>query len=347
MLDLQLMGRMMASKSAICLAVAYSVGHDLVEARLAVGRERRAHLCRGAACRVSAQDVVRHQRVDLVPILVGEGVRQCGLIELGAGELEIARMVLTAQDMRHHAAQPVARNARVVVHRAGDERRLAHQAAAAVLPAPDLVQRPADEFRRRCRADQHSVGGAPGELQHPRSGRGEPDRNCSRAHRKPAARYPQPPTRERDSLARQQRAGDRDRFPQGLQRMLGDDSCGFEVARGADPEAERHPAGKAFVERRGRHGGVHGMHRVGAHGHQHDTDAPAGGERQGRAGDRLALKEMRCDPDIGGAGLLRHIHDGAQSSGGSPPSKETPKRTAEPSRSAPPPSSRRRRAIDA
>ena len=74
--------------------------------------------------------------------------------------------------------------------------------------------------------------------------------------------------------------------------MLGNDPDSFEIARGAGPEAQSHPAGKAFVKRASGHGRVHGMHRIGTHGHQHGADVIAGGERQGRASDRLARKEV-------------------------------------------------------
>ena len=81
----------------------------------------------------------------------------------------------------------------------------------------------------------------------------------------------------------------------------------LEIGRRAGAEAEDDAAGIHLVERRRRHGDEHRMHRIGAHRHQRDLDAPGGAQRQRRHGDGIAQIKVAGDPQGRGAALLRRL----------------------------------------
>src|SRR5262249_54560278 len=148
------------------LGVAHAIRDDLVQASAAVTIERRFYFVRGSAGGVTAQNIVGHQGIDALPILFGNGPRQCDLVKLRTCKLEIAGMMLSPQNIGDCAAQTIPRDPCIRIDRAENERSLLQAAATLDFTTRNLIERPADEFRRSRRAYQHAIRYPPRQLQH-------------------------------------------------------------------------------------------------------------------------------------------------------------------------------------
>src|SRR5262249_13672785 len=178
------------------LGLAHAIRDDLVQASAAVTIERQFYFVRGSAGGVAAQNVVGHQGIDALPILFGKGACQFGLVKLRAGKLKIPRMMLPPQNIGDCAAQTIPRDPCIRIDRAENERRLLYAAATLDFTTRNLIERPADEFRRSRRAYQHAIRHSPREFQHAWTRSRKPNGNRPRTHDQPPTGNAEPPAFE-------------------------------------------------------------------------------------------------------------------------------------------------------